>query len=120
MITWKNYVKWFLAEGVNDNRARVCLWLLTQHKCSLNIKRKMLNSTFSTLGSAEAARGTAEARNRGVPGNGCQVHGEAQQAAIADVANVPGEPREAVGVGGLFCGADGEFPNPVCLSRSVS
>jgi hypothetical protein len=38
MITWKNYVKWFLAEGVNDNRARVCLWLLTQHKCSLNIK----------------------------------------------------------------------------------
>src|SRR4029453_5334589 len=41
------------------------------------------------LGCTEVARGIAEARNRGIAG---QVHGEAPQAAIADVADVPGEP----------------------------
>ena len=63
-------------------------------------------------GRTEAARGTAEARNRGIAGNGCQVHGEAPQAAVADVADVSGEPRKAVGIGGLLRGADFEFPNP--------
>src|SRR4029450_3975800 len=70
------------------------------------------------LGRTEAARGTTEARNRGIAGNGCQVHGEAPQAAIAAVADVPGEPGKAVGIGGLLRGADREFPNPVCVPRS--
>ncbi len=73
----------------------------------------MLSSTFRPLGSAETARRTAEARDRGVPGNGGEVHGEAPQAPIADVADLPGEPCQATGVGGFLRGADPELQDPV-------
>jgi len=54
-----------------------------------------------TPGSAEAARRTAQAWDRGGPGDRREAHGEAPQAAFADVADVSGESLEGSGLGGL-------------------
>ena len=54
-----------------------------------------------TLGSAEAARRTAQAWDRRVPGDGREVPGEAPQAAFKDLADVSGESFEVFGLGGL-------------------
>src|SRR4029450_12234821 len=83
----------------NDTRREVHKNFASWGSFSMADKSYMLKSQFScqieylrSTGRTEAARGTAEARNRGIAGKGCQVHGEAPQAAIADVADVPGEP----------------------------
>lgn len=56
--------------------------------------------------------GIAETRHRSVPGNGRKIHGEAPQAAIAYVEDLPGEPYQAVGVGRFFRGVDFELQDP--------
>lgn len=73
-----------------------------------------------SLGSTEAAWGTAQARNRGVPGNGFEVHDKASEAAFTNVADVPGESYQAICVSRLLRGADREFPDPVRVPRSGS
>ena len=73
-----------------------------------------------SLGSTEAAWGTAQARNRGVPGNGFEVHDKASEAAFTNVADVSGESYHAICVTRLLRGADREFPDPVRVPRSGS
>ena len=70
--------------------------------------------------STETARGTAEAWDRGVSGNGCKVHGEASEAAFANLADISGEPYQTDRIGGLLRCTDRDLSHPVRLPRPCS
>ena len=71
------------------------------------------------VGCSSHPRRTHEAGNRGIGGDGIEVHGAASEATVADVADVPRQPRRLPRLGRFLCGADGHVRRSVRLHRAT-
>src|SRR5258708_30304625 len=65
------------------------------------------------LGSPQDSRRTAQTRYEHRRDQREQVPGPSPEAAIADLADLLGESREAPGIGGLLHGSDSPLPSPL-------
>src|ERR1700674_2758203 len=62
---------------------------------------------------------TVKTRNSDLASDRREVHGPAPKAAVAELADLSGEPHAELGLGRFLRGADDHVPAPICLCDSL-